>query len=257
MGRKKTAVVTGAAMGMGFAIASAYAEEGCNLVLVDINAEKGAEALEAIRRTDDHAIFVAADVSSEEDVKAMVDKAAETFGGIDILLNIAGIPNEMKPIVDQSVELWDRVIDTNLKGTYLCSKYAAPKMIEGGWGRIVNISSIAGVHPNPSRTAYGASKAGIIRLTEVMALEWAEYGITVNTVIPGMINTPLQQELAAKGVVDQAKICKYIPVGRYGTPEEIARVVRFFTAEESSYITGASLAVDGGILLYSPFDKVQ
>lgn len=257
MGTRKTVVVTGAAMGMGYAIASSYAKDDFNLALVDINAEKGAEALEEMRKVNENVIFIQADVSNEDDVKAMVDEVVEAFGGIQVLLNIAGIPNEMRRIVDQSVELWDKVINTNLRGTYLCSKYAAPKMIEGGWGRIVNISSIAGVHPNPSRTAYGASKAGIIRLSEVMALEWAEDNITVNTVIPGMINTPLQKELAAKGVVDQKKICQFIPMGRYGTPEEIARVVRFFTAEESGYITGASLAVDGGILLYSPFDRVS
>lgn len=250
---KRTAIVTGGSKGIGFDVAAAFAKAGHNVVIASRHEDIARKALEDLEPYGARTLYVQTDVRSEKDVKHLAETTYETFGGIHYLANIAGIPNEMKPTVEQSEEMFDAVVDTSLKGTFLCSKIVAPYMMEQHWGRIVNISSIAGMRSQIKRTAYGAAKAGIIRLSEVLALEWASYGITVNTVIPGMTMTPLAKGLIESGVINYDEICSYIPMRRYAAPSEIARAVMFFCDDASDYITGAHLPVDGGILCYTPF----
>lgn len=249
----RTVIVTGGSSGIGHDTALRFAKLGHNVVIADVAEEAGKRTLEELKAIHSNVLFINTDVSREADVKNLAETTYKTFGGIHYLANIAGIPNEMKPSIEQSVERWDAVINISLKGTFLCSKIVAPYMMKNNWGRIVNCSSIAGIRSQVKRTAYGAAKAGIIRLSEVFALEWAPYGITVNTVIPGMTATPLQKELSRSGAVNMEAICKAIPMGRYAEPDEIARAILFFCADESGYITGANLPVDGGYLCYTPF----
>ena len=243
----RTAIVTGAARGIGFAIARRLLEGGGRVVLADIDSaalEKtvGDLAQEFSSKQLAHQVV---DVTDEQAVNELVSGCCGRFGGLHLLAHSAGIGLE-RPFLDTSAEEWRRVIDIDLTGTFLVSQAAAAAMKDEGYGRIVNLASTAGIRGGTGRAAYGAAKGGIITLTRVMAVELAEYGITVNALAPGAIET----ELVARMHSAQTRVTytKAIPADRYGTPNETASAACYLLSEEARYITGHILAVDGGFL---------
>ena len=241
----KIALVTGAGRGIGRAIAIVLAKAGADVMVNDLKAESCKETAASIEELGRRAIIAEGDISSESDVRSIVEKGIAHFGRIDILVNNAGVVGR-KSIFDTSEKDWDQLIDVNLKGTFLCSKYVAERMKEQGVkGRVVNISSIMGEVALPPRPAYCASKGGIIALTRDLAAELAQYGITVNSVAPGWVETDLTSSyFAQKNVHDY--LIERIPLGRFCLPEEIANVVCFISSEYGQYITGQTIFVDGG-----------
>lgn len=254
----KTALVTGGAAGIGFGISYRLAEAGAAVVIADINEENAKKAAKKLRGGGWKAAFVGADVSKKGDAEAMVKYAVDTFGSLDILVNNAGIyPNIM--VMQMSDEDWDKVIDINLKGVYLCTKAAAAQMIkQGKGGKIVNITSIDALHPSSVGLAhYDASKHGVWGFTKNVALELAPHKIWVNAIAPGGIQTPgvkeQQKKMKAPKGVDMEKMLETflakIPMGRMGEPDDIGKVVLFLASDASSYMTGVQIVVDGGVLL--------
>jgi len=242
---KKVALVTGASRGIGRAIAIDLAKEGAN-VIVNYRSRPDAaeEVVKVIKEMGHKVVSVKADVAKEHEVKSMVDQAIETFGGIDILVNNAAIHRGGR-VQKLPTEDWDLVMNSILRGTFNCCRYVVPLMVEKNWGRIVNLSSVAGVHGYPGDTAYGSAKAGLIGFTKSLAKEVAKKGITANVVIPGYLQTDMTSVL-----FDTAEKINYalqmIPLGRPGKPEEVAELVSFL-AFKGSYITGSVIRVDGGM----------
>jgi NAD(P)-dependent dehydrogenase (short-subunit alcohol dehydrogenase family) len=242
----RCAVVTGAARGIGRAIALALARAGADVV-VNSSASRNAaeETARDICRLGRRAIVCQADVSILEDVRRMVGETLEALGKIDILVNNAGIFIN-SPIEHVSEEDWDRVMDVNLKGVFLCCREAGRHLIERGReGAIVNVASISARFPEVNGGAYTPSKAGVIGLTKLLAVEWAKYNIRVNAVSPGPVLTPLQQAAYPSTALLAARN-RAIPMKRHGTPEEIAEAVVFLASDRSSYMTGEEITVDGG-----------
>lgn len=237
----KTALVTGGARGLGKAAALAMANEGAAIVVVDVLAEAAGEAAEDIRATGVDALAVAADIGDPDSIAEAFAKTASRFGRLDILVNNAGIaPNRL--IVEQSLDEWERVLRVNLTGTFLCSKAAVPMMEKAGGGAIVNIASISGQRGATGRSAYGVSKAGIIQLTKITAIEFADRNIRVNAVAPGPIETAITDH--SPGTVEN--YLSRIPMRQYGTPEAIGAAVLFLACANSAFTTGHVLNVDGG-----------
>jgi NAD(P)-dependent dehydrogenase (short-subunit alcohol dehydrogenase family) len=245
MSVSKTIVVTGGASGIGKAIALDFAHRSFNVIIADVDENGALSTKQEIISALGNAEFVKTDVSQECDVKNLVQKTLEIYGPVHILVNSAGNAQEMKPVLEQSLEAWDRLIAIHLRGSYLCSKLFAPSMIKNGWGRIINFSSIVGYAGFPHRTAYGPAKAGINNLTKVLALEWAADNITVNAVAPGYILTPLLEKLINDGKLDTKRLESRIPLHRLGSTEDVLNAVRFLCDEASDYITGISIPVDG------------
>lgn len=244
----KTAIVTGGAKGIGEAIAVRFGIEGARVVVSDVD-ESGERVAAAIREQSGEAVFVGADVSDEEQVRAMVDRVIGEYGRIDVLVNNAGIIR-FTPWDDFNVADWDRVIAVNLTGVMLCSKYAIPHMRAAGGGAIVNISSVHASVTGPAVAAYAASKGGVLVLTRSMALELAPANIRVNSILPGYIRTPLFLSDVDRRPDPAAfvnEIESKIPAGRVGDPSEIAGVAVFAASDDASYMTGAALAIDGGV----------
>jgi 3-oxoacyl-[acyl-carrier protein] reductase len=242
----RVALVTGSGRGIGRAIALKLADLGADIIINDIEGSTGApEVVEQVESKGRKSIFIPADISVADDVSKLVQKAIEAFSKIDILVNNAGITRD-KLIMRMSEDEWDQVLNINLKGAFLCTREALKHMIRQRWGRIVNIASIVGLMGNGSQANYSASKAGIIALTKSTAKEAASRGITANAVAPGFIDTEMTSALKAE--VREAYE-KQIPVGRYGTPEDIAYAVSFLASEEAGYITGQVLSVNGGMLM--------
>jgi NAD(P)-dependent dehydrogenase (short-subunit alcohol dehydrogenase family) len=242
----KVAIVTGSADGIGKATAALFAKEGARVIGADINSQKGNDTIEKIVTQGGEARFVKADVSNSEDVKRVIDCAVE-FGGLDILFNNAGV-EVVKALVDTSEEEWDRTMKVNLKSVFLCCKYAIPLMVEKGAGVIINNASVAGLVGSFS-PAYSASKGGIIALTRVLAVELAQSNIRVNCICPGAIETPMLQRVLEKqgdpDVIREKRTNSY-PIGRFGQPDEIANTALFLASDESSFLTGIIIPVDGG-----------
>lgn len=242
MFKNKTAIVTGAAKGIGYGIALALAKDGANVVLADMDEEVNFKsAVEIEEKTGSKTFAVKCDVSKKEDVDGLIKTATEKFGGVDILVNNAGI-FPFKPFLELSEEDWDKVLDVNLKSVFMCSQEAAKVMKEGS--KIVSISSIASLVGFEGLTHYCASKGGINGLTRALALELASKKINVNVVAPGLINTPG----ASAGLNDEAikQMMTMIPWNRIGLPEDIANAVVFLASPQSDYITGQVIVVDGG-----------
>ena len=240
----RVALVTGASRGIGRAIAIRLAKEGADLVLSYASSSETAESVKAeCEALGSRVILVRADVSVSEDVDALFDAAVNEFGRVDILINNAGITKD-NIILRMKEEEFDAVIDTNLKGTFLCMKKASKLMLKARYGRIVNISSIVGLRGNPGQSNYSASKAGVIGLTKSLAKELAAKNITVNAVAPGMIETDMTAAMtdSAKAVMQQM-----IPMKRMGLPEDVAQAAVFLADENSGYITGQVICVDGGM----------
>lgn len=243
----KGALVTGGAMGIGKAVVARFLQEGAQVAFSDVDAQAGQRCAEALRAWG-HVQFIPGDVSIEADARRMVDTAVTEFGHLDILVNNAGVT--LAATVTETEEAdWDRVLDVNLKGIYLCSKHAILHMVRSRGGSIINLGSIAGVVGLNANAAYNASKGGVILLTKNMALDYADKNIRVNAVCPAMIMTPMLEnfiKLQADPEAYVRRVEQSTPLGRMGTGEEVAAVVAFLASDESSYITGASLMVDGG-----------
>ncbi len=244
----KIALVTGAASGIGRATSLVMAREGARVVVSDIDAEGAEATLSAIKELGGQGIFIHADVSNAEDVQALVAGAVETYGRLDCAFNNAGIEGFMEGrLHEYPEEIWDRLIDINLKGVWLCLKYEIPRMLEQGGGAIVNTASAAGLVGSRRLSAYVASKHAVVGLTKAAALEYAKDGIRVNAVCPGIIDTPMVRRLnAGRKADDEGPISSLQPVGRLGAPEEIAESVAWLCSDAASLVTGAAMAVDGG-----------
>lgn len=245
----KTAVVSGAASGIGFGSAKRLAEAGARLVLLDINEEKGLEAVARIKTIGVDAIFVKCDVRSPADCKNAADMAYKTFGRIDILHNNAGIAIR-KNAVDLEPDEWDLALDVSLKGQYLLSKFIIPYMKKGGGGSIINTGSGWSLRGGENALAYCAMKGGTLNMTRAMCIDHGKDNIRVNTVCPGDVDTPmLQSECEQLGGEYNEKYkeeCSQRPIARLGTPEDIGNTVLFLASDLSSWISGAHLVVDGG-----------
>lgn len=245
----KVAVVTGSAMGIGRATAVLLAKEGARVVVADVDEEPAKETVELVAESGGEARFIKTDVSRPEDVKAAIDAAVDGYGRLDVLHNNVGIAMGAS-VVDTTEELWSRVLDVNLGGVYRGCKYAIPPMIRNGGGSIVNSSSVQALRGLKGWAAYAATKGGIISLTQQVALEYAPYGIRVNCVAPGTILTPMNSRVFEEAEDPEAlkeTWNRMHPLGRFGQPEEVAEAVLFLAADSSSFITGQTLVVDGGI----------
>ena len=242
----RTAIVTGGARGIGKAIVKTLAARGANIAVVDLRMELAEEtANEITTKLGVEAIAIEADVSNQESVKAMVKSAVDKFGKIDILVNNAGITRDGL-IMRMKEEDWDMVLNINLKGAFNCAQALARPMMKARYGRIINISSVSGVTGQAGQANYSSSKAGMIGLTKALAKELGSRNITVNAVAPGFIETVLTHDLPEE-IKDISM--KLTPMGRFGQPEDIANAVAFLAAEESSFITGVTLQVDGGMVM--------
>lgn len=242
--KDKVVLVTGAGSGLGYEMAISFADEGAKVIVNDIHEDKVNRTIEIISNSS--AIGFASDVTNEEEVKDMIESSINQFGQIDILVNNAGIADSFTPTLEQDVNKWQRIIDIHLRGSFLCSKFAGQNMVENRRGKIINISSGAGVTALPMRNAYSTAKAGIINFTQGLACEWAKYGINVNAVAPGYIMTPLVEEIFSKDQLGHDRVRRRIPFGQLGNPSDIYNAVAFLASEEAKYITGVCLSVDGG-----------
>jgi 3-oxoacyl-[acyl-carrier protein] reductase len=242
----KSAIVTGASRGIGREIALELARQGANVAVNYSGSEaKANETVEEIKALGRDAFAVKADVSDSEAVTAMMKETLEKFGSIDILVNNAGITRD-NLLMRMKEEEWDEVISINLKGVFLCTKAATRQMMKQRSGRIINVSSIVGVSGNPGQANYVAAKAGVIGLTKTSAKELASRGITVNAIAPGFISTDMTDKLNEE-VKEQ--MLSGIPLGRLGEPSDIAKVALFLASEDSRYMTGQTLHVDGGMVM--------
>ncbi len=241
----KVALITGAAQGIGKSVALLLAQNGADIVVSDINLEKAEETTKEIESIGPKAMAVKVDVANFKDVEQMVEAILKNFGKIDILINNAGITRD-KLILRMTEEDWDTVLNVNLKGTFNCMKAVTRHMAKQRSGKIVSIASVVGEMGNAGQANYSASKAGVIGLTKTIAKEFAQRGINVNAIAPGYIETPMTEALPEK-VKEELK--RLIPMERLGKPEDVAEAVLFLVSEESSYMTGQVLNVNGGIYM--------
>jgi dihydroanticapsin dehydrogenase len=244
----QAAIVTGAGSGIGAATAMRFSEEGAKVVVVDIEGAAGEKTISLIKKNGGEGVAVNADVSKEKDAKQIADTAISAFGKIDILVNNAAI--FIFKGLDATVDEWQRSISVNIIGTALCSKYVVESMKKHGKGAIVNLGSISAVTAQPEYTAYSATKAAVVQMTRNMALDFAPFNIRVNCVCPGAILTPtLERYAEQKGMTMPEVLAAWAPahlLNRLGEPREIANAILFLASEEASFITGATLMVDGG-----------
>jgi NAD(P)-dependent dehydrogenase (short-subunit alcohol dehydrogenase family) len=241
----KSALITGGCQGLGLVMARALSAAGAQVAITSRDARKAEETALAIEEeTGQHAIGVAADVTKWESVVRMAQETIGAFGQIDILLNNAGV-NVRKPILEYDEASWDMVQSTNLKAPFLCAKAVVPYMIERRFGRIINMASMLGTVALPERSAYCSSKGGLIQLTKVMALEWAQHNITVNAVCPGPFATELNRVVMENKEANQYFL-DHLPVKRWGNPEELPGLILYLASDLSSFMTGSALTIDGG-----------
>ncbi|WP_136657798.1 SDR family NAD(P)-dependent oxidoreductase [Nitratireductor sp. XY-223] len=238
-----TAIVTGGASGIGLATARMLAALDASVVIADLNEEAGHGAVAELTADGRKAIFVRADVADADDVNALVAATLEKFGSLEILMHFAGIGMEQGAL-DTTRENWDRITGVNLTGSFLMMQAAGRVMVENGYGRIVAMSSMAGIRGGTGRTAYAASKGGVAAMMRVMSVEWAKSGVTVNALAPGAIETALVKKM--HDAETRRAYLAGIPMDRYGTPEEVAAAAVYLALPQSGYITGVTLPVDGG-----------
>ncbi len=244
----KVALVTGGTSGIGRDTAVLFAKSGAKVVVAGRREAEGKETLDLIQAAGGDGLFVKSDVSKAAEVHALVQNTVEKFGRLDVAFNNAGIEGTWVPIVEQAEEDWDRVIDINLKGVWLCLKYEIQQMLkQGGGGAIVNMASIAGLMGSAGAAPYGASKHGVIGLTKTAALENARSGIRINVVCPAVIETPMGNRLFGEGEIRKFALSLH-PIGRFGKPMEVAEAVLWMCSDRASFMTGQSLVLDGGFL---------
>jgi len=251
----KVTVITGAALGIGEAAAKLFAREGARVVVVDYDPVNGQATADTILQAGGRALFIQADVSSESDVQAMVARTTEQYERIDILFNNAGIDlPQATNVLDTQIGDWNKTIDVNLKGVFLCSKFVIPEMKRQGGGVIINTASIAGLRATPQEAAYVASKGGLVLLSRQMALDFAADHIRVVTVCPGPMKKPTRDRLAFLDSDREAKqrrqtLGAKVPMGRFCLPEDIAHAALFLASDEAAMITGVDLVIDGGFAI--------
>ena len=246
--RGKVAIVTGAAMGMGEATARVFAAAGARVLVSDIDTEAGEATVQRIHSDGGDASFFRTDVSSAADAEAMVRTAVERYGRLDCAVNNAAVTPDTHPIAELDEQEWDRVLAVDLKGVALCLKYEITQLLaQGGGGSIVNIGSVSSRRPQPNNAAYVAAKHGVVGLTKVASLENAPHGIRVNTVLPGAIDTPMIRGALETAGFTEAEFAPVLSLfGRFGKPAEVAQASLWLCSDQSSYVTGAELAVDAG-----------
>jgi NAD(P)-dependent dehydrogenase (short-subunit alcohol dehydrogenase family) len=244
----KVVIVTGGAYGIGRAAAIGFAQRGAKVVIADIDVPRGEETLRRVKNAGGEAVFVKTDVSSEADVEALVGETIQAYGRLDCAFNNAGIHKVFASTLQFTAADWEEMIDVNLKSVWLCMKYEIPQMLKQGKGAIVNTSSAAGLVGAPSNPAYPASKHGVVGITKSTALEFARKGIRVNCVCPGPVRTGMNESLVRTNPDMVKAMDQKVPMGRIGEPEEVAAAAIWLCSDEASYITGAILPVDGGIV---------
>ncbi len=247
----KVALITGSTRGIGKEFALGFAKEGADVIINGRNLEKAQAVAKEMESLGARSVAIGADVSSSQDVTRMVEEAINTFGKIDILVNNAGVNPFILEAEKIKEEGWDQVLDVNLKGVFLCCQAVARKMIKQGGGKIINISSAAGILGEQGLLPYCVSKAGVMTLTRILAYEWSKYNVTVNAIAPGLVaggmNTPiLNKEILVSGLTQQ------VPIKRLANPEEIVKIALFLASDDSAYINGTTLVADGGMTGYHP-----
>lgn len=244
---EKVALVTGGSRGIGRAIAIALAERGARVAVNYVaNAEAAAAVVEEIAGAGGQAIAIQGDVSQAEDAKRLVSETLAQFDGLHILVNNAGLTKD-DLLLRMSEEAWDRVMEVDLRGAFLCTKAAIRPLIRQRWGRIINIASVAGMVGNAGQANYAAAKAGLIGFTKAIAKEVASRKVTANAIAPGLVRTAMTADLTE---AQETAVLQLVPLGRMATPEEIAPAVVFLASEEAAYITGHVLAIDGGLVMH-------
>ena len=242
MTEARVAVVTGAGQGIGRAVATRLHADGARLALLDVNVE----AVRAVADGLHGSLALRVHVASPAEVQDAFARVAAELGPVDIVANVAGIYGDHRPVRDQTLENWRRVLSVNLDGTFLCAQAALPGMLARGWGRIVNVASGQAIRPRPNIAPYAASKAAVVGFTKALALEVAPSGVTVNAIMPGVTDTAMpRQHSSEERLVEQAR---RNPMGRIGRPEDVAGVVAFLVSDDAAYMTGQTLAVNGGAI---------
>jgi NAD(P)-dependent dehydrogenase (short-subunit alcohol dehydrogenase family) len=246
--KEKVALITGGSSGIGRAAAKLFSREGAKVVIADINVQGGEETVREITDAGGEALFVTTDVSKSAEVEALIKEIVERYNRLDCAYNNAGILGDVVSLVDHTEENWNRTIETNLKGTWLCMKYEIPQMLEQGSGSIVNTTATTGLYVGGKyRSVYSASKAGIVSLSKVAALEYAEYGLRVNVICPSA-RTPLLEQFFEINPEAEADFTSQMPMGKIFAPEEIVEGALWLCSDASSFVTGHVLAAEGGFL---------
>ena len=250
----RVAIVTGGANGIGRAIALKFASEGCTLAIADIDLFQGTRTADEARKFGQEALSLKCDSTNYREVETCVKKVLDKFGRVDILVNNAGGMSAAPPLEEMEEELWDKIVDLNLKSNFLFCKYLVPHMKARKYGKIINISSLGAINPPKHAIHYNSAKAGVIGFTYDLAYALAPYNINVNVILPGLIQTAFYDKLVGLGSQEQkdgffAALGKMAPMGRIGTPEDIAGAALFLASGLSSYVTGTSLLVTGGMPL--------
>jgi NAD(P)-dependent dehydrogenase (short-subunit alcohol dehydrogenase family) len=243
----KVALVTGASSGIGRASALAFSRQGAKVAIADVSVEGGEETASLVKKAGGEAFFMKTDVSKAAEVEALVARVVQTYGRLDCAFNNAGVEGAAGNTQNYPEDEWDRTININLKGVWLCMKYEIPEILKAGGGAIVNTASTAGLVGYRGGSAYVASKHGVVGLTKTAALEYARQNIRVNAVCPGAIDTPMMGRLTGHRAERAAKMAASEPVGRMGQPSEIAEVVVWLCSPAASFVTGLAMAADGGI----------
>ncbi len=244
----KTAIVTGGASGIGEATALLFAENGCNVVVSDLDENLGNAVVEKIKQAGTKALFIKADVSKPGDCENLIYETIQTFGSVDIAFNNAGIGGESNAVADMSIDGWNNVINVNLNSVFYCMKYELMQMQKQGKGAIVNNSSILGQVGFANAAAYAAAKHGVVGLTQNAALEYSAKNIRINAIGPGFISTPLLAKAGMDDNIKQSVLVPMHPIGRLGESREVAELVIWLSSDKASFVTGSYYAIDGGYL---------
>jgi len=245
---QKVAIITGGSSGIGRATAVALAKQGVKIATAARRTEEGEETVRLVKEAGSDGVFVKTDVAKEDDVRSLVDNTVKTYGRLDYAFNNAGIEETMTALVDQTSEIFDQIINVNVKGVWLCMKYEIPEMIRTGGGAIVNMSSVAGVRGFAQMPIYIASKHAVLGLTKSAAQQYAKSGIRINAVAPGVIETDMVKRIVGDDHQFVETFKPMIPIGRIGDPEEIANAVVWLLSDKASYVLGHTLLVDGGMV---------